>query len=74
MGTGRSGLFSDIEDPVAFWQAIAVPGIEDSQVAIAQQWRWAEIIEPREKGQESMRAKTVLDSGADISSIPVPLC
>lgn len=43
---------------------------EDLQVSVAQQWKQAEIIVPGGEGHRSHCAKTVLEGGADISSIP----
>lgn len=71
--TGRWGFFPNELNPVASWREMAAPRNGNSQVFAAQRWRQA-ITEPGAVDHRSLRAKTVLDSGANISSIPESLC
>lgn len=61
------------KNPVASWRAMAVTGNGDLHISLAQQSKQANLTVPDAGEYGSLRAKAVLDSGADISSIPETL-
>lgn len=54
--TGRSDLLSNTENPVPSLRAVTVPGEEDLQIAVAQDWRQGEVTVPGAWNQESLHA------------------